>query len=242
MRRAAITAYGIVVYLAFLAVVAYAVGFVEGMAVPKGIDDGPATAAWVALAVDVALLAVFAIQHSGMARPGFKEWWDEHVPAPVERSTYVVLATAALALLMWQWRPLPTVVWEVSSAPWRTAIQGISFVGWGILLLSTFLIDHWHLFGLRQVLRHQRGKPPTSPPFTTRGFYRHVRHPLLLGFLVAFWAAPTMTLGHLLFAGGMTVYALVGARLEERDLVQHFGERYRRYQEEVPMILPTGRR
>lgn len=242
MQRTAMTAYGIVIYLAFLAVVAYAVGFVADMGVPKGINDGPVTATWVALAVDVALLAVFAIQHSAMARPAFKDWWTEHVPAAIERSTYVLLASAALALVMWQWRPLPTVVWEVSPAPWRGAVRGVSLAGWGILLLSTFLVDHWHLFGLRQVLRHHRGEPPTSPPFRTRGLYRYVRHPLLLGFLVAFWAAPTMTLGHLLFAAGMTVYALVGARLEEHDLIEHFGDRYRRYQREVPMILPTRRR
>lgn len=242
MRRTAMVAYGIVVYLAFLAVVVYAVGFVEGIAVPVGIDDGPATATWIAIVVDVGLLAVFALQHSVMARARFKAWWTQHVPPPIERSTYVLLATAALALLMWQWRPLPTVVWEVSSTPWRAVISGVSFAGWGILLVSTFLIDHWHLFGLRQVLRHQRGEPSTSPPFMTRGLYRHVRHPLLLGFLVAFWAAPTMTVGHLLFAAGMTTYALVGATLEEHDLVQHFGDRYRRYQQEVPMIVPTGRR
>ncbi len=237
MKRTAMVAYGMVVYLAFLAVVAYAVGFVEGMVVPKGIDDGPATATWIALVVDVALLAVFAVQHSLMARARFKQWWTQHVADPIERSTYVLLATAALALLMWQWQPLPTVVWEVSSTPWRAVIRGVSFAGWGILLVSTFLIDHWHLFGLRQVLRHHRGEPPTSPPFRTRGLYRHVRHPLLLGFLVAFWAAPTMTLGHVLFAAGMTTYALVGARLEERDLVQRC-----RYQQEVPMIVPTVRR
>lgn len=242
MQRTLMAAYGIAVYLAFLAVVAYAVGFVEGMVVPSGIDDGPPTATWVALTIDVGLLALFAAQHSGMARAEFKDWWTEHVPAPVERSTYVLLATATLALLMWQWRPLPTVVWEVSSAPWRAIVRGVSFAGWGILLFSTFLIDHWHLFGLRQVLRHRRGEPPADPPFRTRSLYRVVRHPLLLGFLVAFWAAPTMTLGHVVFAAGMTIYALVGARLEERDLVEHFGDRYRRYQTEVPMILPTGRR
>lgn len=237
-RRWWMTPYAAATYLVFLAVLAYAVGFVEGLVVPKGIDDGPVVATWLAVTVDVGLLAVFAVQHSVMARPAFKRWWTRHVPRPVERTTYVLAATGALALLMWLWRPLPAVLWEVTDQPWRGLLHGVAFLGWGTALASTFLIDHLHLFGLRQVLRHRRGKPPADPDFRTPWLYRYVRHPLMTGFLIAFWATPTMTVGRLLFALGTTAYILLALRLEERDLVDHFGERYRRYQRRVPMLVP----
>ena len=230
--------YGVVTYALFLALFVYAVGWVEGLVVPRSIDDGPEVAVWVAIAVDTGLLAVFAIQHSVMARPAFKRWWTRYVPQPVERTTYVLLASLALALVMWQWRPVGGVVWDVTAQPWRTIVFGVSFVGWGIVLLSTFLIDHFDLFGLRQVARHLRGREQTSPAFQTPLLYRRVRHPLMFGFLVAFWASPTMTGGRLLYAGATTAYILVALRYEERDLVAHVGERYRRYQQRVPMLLP----
>lgn len=235
--------YAVTTYVLFLGVLAYFVGFVEGLVVPRDIDDGPAVATWLAVTIDVGLLDVFAVQHSVMARPDFKRWWTRHVPQPVERTTYVLAATGALALLMWLWRPLPTVLWNVSSQPWRGLLLGAAALGWATALVSTFLIDHLHLFGLRQVLRHHGGLPPADPDFGTPWLYRYVRHPLMTGFLLAFWATPTMTVGRLLFALGMTTYILAALRLEERDLTAHFGERYRRYRERVPMLLPdpTGR-
>lgn len=241
MRRALMTAYGFVVYAVFLVSFVYLIGFVEGLGVPKAIDDGPVTAAWSAVAIDLALLVVFAVQHSVMARPAFKRWWTRYVPRPIERTTYVALASAALALLLWQWRPLPTVVWEISSQPWRGILYGASFGGWGLVLVSTFLIDHFHLFGLRQVLDHRRGSEPAGPEFRTPSLYRHVRHPLMLGFLIAFWVAPTMTVGRILFAAGTTAYILIALRYEEHDLVAHFGDRYRRYRQRVPMLIPSLR-
>lgn len=235
-------AYGIVVYALFLVTFVYAIGFVEGLVVPKGIDDGPETAVGVAIVVNLVLLTVFAVQHSVMARPAFKRWWTRFVPRPVERTTYVLFATAALALLLWQWRPIPEVVWNVEAQPWRGLVYAVSFGGWGLLLLSTFQIDHFHLFGLQQVTRHLRGKEQTNPPFHTPVLYRLVRHPLMLGFLIAFWAAPTMTAGHLLFSVATTGYILIALQLEERDLEAAFGDRYRRYREEVPMLVPGTRR
>jgi methanethiol S-methyltransferase len=241
MNRPLKTLYGVVTYLAFLGTFVYAIGFVEVLAVPKTIDDGPATSTTVAVAINLVLLAVFAVQHSVMARPWFKRWWTRFVPEEIERSTYVAFATAALALLLWQWRPLPAIVWEVDAQLWRGLIYGVSFAGWGLLLVSTFLIDHFHLFGLKQVFRHQRGLPQSGPTFATPWVYRHVRHPLMLGFLVAFWATPTMTVGHLLFAAGTTGYILLALRLEEHDLIDHFGDRYRDYRQRVPMLIPSLR-
>ncbi|MDX1658628.1 MAG: isoprenylcysteine carboxylmethyltransferase family protein [Nitriliruptorales bacterium] len=236
--RAATTVYGFVAYAAFLAVFAYFVGFIEGLIVPKGIDDGPDTTVWIAALADVGLITMFGLQHSVMARPGFKRWWKRYVPEPIERSTYVAISTATLALVMLLWQPIPEVVWEINAQPWRGIVYGISFAGWGILLLATFLIDHFDLFGVKQVVRHQRGEAYEHPTFKTPLLYRYVRHPLLLGFLIAFWAAPTMTVGHLLFAGAMTIYILVAVRYEERDLIRYHGDQYRRYRDEVPRLIP----
>lgn len=235
-------AYGVVVYFTFLAVFAYLIGWVEGLVVPRTIDEGPAASLTTAILVDLAVLSVFAVQHSAMARPAFKRRWTRAVPAPVERSTYVLFATVAVALVMSQWRPLPDAIWDVEPTALRAAIYAVSFVGWGMVLLSTFLIDHFDLFGLRPVLRHRASKPATDSAFVTPSLYRVVRHPLYLGFLVAFWAAPSMTRGRLLFAVVLSAYVLVAIRLEEHDLVETFGERYRTYRRQTPMLIPRRHR
>ncbi len=244
MSRVLALVYAAACYAVFLATFLYAIAFVAGLGVPKHIDNGPATPLLTALAIDVALLLLFAVQHSGMARPGFKRWWARFVPAPIERSTFVLASSLVLALLFWQWRPLPQTVWDVGDGPARMALYGVSAGGWLLLLYSTFLINHFDLFGLRQAWFHARGRrPDMHTPFVTRAFYRIVRHPLMLGFLIAFWVAPTMSLGHLLFALATTGYILVAVRfLEERDLVAQYGDTYRDYQRRVPMLLPWPRR
>ncbi|HVO05575.1 MAG TPA: isoprenylcysteine carboxylmethyltransferase family protein, partial [Burkholderiaceae bacterium] len=206
------------------------------------IDHGHTTTTVKALIVDLVLLGLFAVQHSVMARRGFKRWWTRIVPEPVERSTFVLAATAVLALLLWQWRPLAEpVVWSVQSRTGALAIQSVFWIGWAVLLISTFLINHFELFGLRQVYAHLRGHRVPAPQFRTPGLYRHMRHPIYLGFVLAFWATPTMTAGHLLFAVATTGYILVGIWFEERDLIAQFGERYRRYREQVGMLWPKLR-
>lgn len=238
--------YGLAAYVLFVVVFLYAIAFVaDANFVPKtinrgGLGDGDLTA--VAVLVDVALLTLFAVQHSAMARAGFKQWWTKYVPAAVERSTYVVASSACLAVLMIFWRPITATLWEVSMQPWRGLLVAVSLSGWVIALVSTFLINHFDLFGLRQVLTRVRQAPPHQYSFATPVFYRFVRHPLYLGFLVAFWVTPTMTLGHLLFAVATTGYILVAIQLEERDLVRTFGQQYREYREQVPMIVPGVRR
>ncbi len=231
-------AYGLVTYGAFLAAFAYFIGWVEGLVVPRTIDDGPAGSTVWAVSVDLLLLGGFAAQHSVMARPGFKRRWTRVVPAPVERSTYVLLATAALVLVMWLWRPLPGAVWETDSTAVRAVAYAVSFAGWGLVLVSTFAINHADMFGLSQVQRHRAGRPPAAPTLATPPLYRVVRHPLYLGFLVAFWMAPTMSAGRLLFAASMTGYVLMAVRLEEHDLVGVFGDRYRDYRRRTPMLIP----
>lgn len=235
--------YGLLVYLFFLATFVYAIGFVGNLPLlPKTIDSGAAAPLLEALTVDLALLALFAVQHSVMARRGFKRWWTRLVPEPVERSTYVLAASAALALLLWQWRPIAEpVLWSVSDPVGRTALHGVFWLGWGVLLISTCLINHFELFGLRQVWAHLRGQALPAPVFHTPLFYRHVRHPIYLGFVLAFWATPQMSAGHLLFAAACTGYILVGIWFEERDLVAQFGQRYHVYREQVGMLLPRFR-
>lgn len=238
MRAVLVFGYGLLAYALFLATFLYLVGFVTEIAVPKSVGSGTAAATGVALVTDVALLALFAVQHSVMARPRFKRWWTRVVPPALERSTYVLLAGVCLLLVFRFWQPLSGTVWRVEAPAGRYLLWGLCALGWLTVLLSTYHISHAHLFGLRQVYERLRGLPPWEPGFQVPGLYRHVRHPLMLGFLLAFWATPRMTTGHLLFAGVMTVYILAALRLEERDLVDAFGDRYRRYRRQVPMLVP----
>lgn len=242
MKRVQVFLYGIVAYAIFLVVFLYAIGFVGNLIVPKSIDSGGGAPFWQALLVNVALLGIFALQHSGMARPGFKRIWTGIVPRAIERSTYVLLASLALALLYWQWRPLPDVIWEVQQTWGRWLLWGLYGLGWGIVLVSTFMISHAHLFGLQQVYENLRGKKPADIDFQTPGLYRYLRHPIMLGFFIALWATPRMTVGHLLFAIATTGYILIALQLEERDLLARFGERYRAYREQVPMFIPRPKR
>ena len=238
IKRTLFFVYGIASYAIFFATFLYAIGFVANVGVPKSIDSAPAAPLWTALLTDGALLAVFALQHSGMARQGFKRAWTKIVPPPVERSTYVLLASAALLLLFWKWQPVGGVIWEVHGSPARMALKSVGLAGWMFVLASTFLIDHFDLFGLRQVFLHLRGTPYRPPQFTARGWYRYVRHPIYLGFIIAFWATPHMSAGHLLFAAVTTAYIFVGIALEERDLIATFGDDYRRYRQRVAMLVP----
>ena len=231
-------AYGVASYLLFLAAFLYAVGFVGNLLAPKSVDSGTGGPTGSAVLVDSVLLALFAVPHSVMARPAFKRWWTKFVPPPVERSTYVLVSSLLLGLLFWQWRPIPSVVWHVGHPAGRWLLHAVFWIGWVIVLLSTFLISHFDLFGLRQVYLHASARPYTPVGFKYRGLYRYVRHPIMLGFLLAFWATPTMTAGHLLFAGATTAYILIALQLEERDLVSFHGEQYRAYQQQVRMLLP----
>jgi protein-S-isoprenylcysteine O-methyltransferase Ste14 len=230
--------YGVVSYVAFFVAFLYAIGFVSGLAVPKTIDSGAVVPMAEALIVNLLLMSLFAIQHSVMARKQFKQWWTQFVPKSVERSTYVLFSSLALVLLFWQWRPIPTLVWQIDHPQIAMAVIGLSFAGWLIVLTSTFLINHFELFGLYQVANNLAGHPMPVPRFRTPLYYKFVRHPIYLGFIIAFWAAPTMSVGHLLFAAVTTAYIIVGALLEERDLVDLFGDEYRRYKERVSMLVP----
>ncbi|HET7198438.1 MAG TPA: isoprenylcysteine carboxylmethyltransferase family protein [Burkholderiales bacterium] len=235
-------AYGLAVYLFFLATFAYTILFVGDVVVPRTIDHGPSAPLAQALAVDLLLLGLFAAQHSVMARRSFKRWWTRFVPQALERSTFVLAATLALALLVWQWRPIAEpVVWRVDGGFGAALLRGVFWAGWGVLLVSTFLIDHFELFGVSQVLARLAGREPPRAQFVTPLFYRYVRHPIYAGFLLAFWAAPVMSAGHLLFSAASTGYILVGIWFEERDLVAQFGERYRAYRARVGMLLPGFR-
>jgi len=238
MSRVLTLFYGVVAYAFFFLTFCYAIGFVENRVVLKGIDDGPIGPTQTAILVDVILLGLFGIQHSIMARPAFKNVFCRIVPRPAERSTFVLLATAILALLMWQWRPLPAPVWTVHAEPLRWLLYAISLGGWLLVLYATFVIDHFDLFGLRQVWLHYRGVEYHHPPFMVKGIYHWIRHPIMAGFIVAFWAAPTMSQGRLLFAVVSTAYILVAIQLEERDLAAILGKDYLDYRRKTPMLVP----
>jgi protein-S-isoprenylcysteine O-methyltransferase Ste14 len=244
----AVAAYGFATYGVFLLVFLYLIGFVAdadfkvggvdvvGKSIDRGGGDGALTVA--AVVIDVALLALFGVQHSVMARPAFKRWWTRVIPPSAERSTYVLATNICLIVLIVAWRPITTDIWHVVAQPWRASLTVVSFVGWLMVLVSTFLIDHFDLFGLRQVIARLTGRRAVEHEFRAPFLYRMVRHPIYTGFLIAFWATPTMTLGHLTFAAGMTGYILLAVQLEERDLVQIFGDRYRDYRRRVPMLIP----
>lgn len=238
MRRWVILVYGLLAYLVFLASFLYAVGFVGGFVVPRSIDTGPESGVAVAVAIDLLLLSLFAIQHSVMARPFFKRWWTTIIPAAAERSTYVLASSLLLFLLFWQWQPLPHPVWAVTQPALAGVLWTLFGLGWLIVLISTFLINHFDLFGLRQVYLQFSGRPYTPITFQTPWLYRLVRHPIMLGFLIAFWATPTMSRGHLLFAAVVAAYVLVALQLEERDLAHFHGDSYSEYQREVSMLFP----
>ena len=238
MKRYLIFAYGVICYAAFFATFLYAVGFVANVLVPKSIDSLPTAPLGLALLIDAVLLAIFAVQHSVMARPAFKRWWTQIIPAEAERSTFVLAASAALMLLFWQWQPIGGVIWDVRSPAGQFVLLALCAAGWGLVLVTTFLINHFDLFGLRQVWLCLRNRPYTQLHFVTPGPYKRVRHPLYVGFMLAFWSTPTMTVAHLVFAVLTTVYILAAIRLEERDLVSIHGQSYAEYRRQVPMLIP----
>jgi methanethiol S-methyltransferase len=230
--------YGIVAYLAFAVVIVYAIGFVTSLMVPKTIDSGPASPLVESIVINIVLLTIFALQHSVMARPQFKKWWTTIVPKSVERSTYVLLASLALALVFWQWRPIPGVVWEAKDPTIAASLLYLGLFGWVLVFISTFMINHFELFGLHQVANNLTGNSMPPMKFKTPMLYNVVRHPIYLGFIIFVWATPTMTAGHLLFAAVVTAYIFVGIALEEHDLIEVFGDEYRRYRRRVAMIVP----
>src|SRR5262245_31072747 len=241
MARVIALLYGLIAYLVFAATIIYSIGFVTGLVVPKTIDSGLAGPPMQAIIINLLLMSLFAIQHSVMARPRFKKWWTRIVPPTVERSTFVLFSSLALAFLFWQWQPIPVVVWQVTNPQVAASLLGLSLFGWVFVFVSTFLINHFELFGLHQVANNLVGRPMPAMRFKTPVLYKVVRHPIYLGFIIAFWAAPTMTVGHLLFAAVTTAYIFAGIFLEERDLVGLFGDEYRHYRQRVSMLIPWRR-
>jgi protein-S-isoprenylcysteine O-methyltransferase Ste14 len=231
--------YGAVAYVAFLAAFLYLIGFVGDVAVPKGIDDGPIGSLGLAIAVNVSLIFAFALQHTIMARPTFKEWWTQYVPKPIERSTFVLVTSALLGVLFWQWRPIDGTLWSVDNTVVRGILWGGFAFGWAIVLYASFLINHFDLFGLRQVFLHFKNTDYTNVPAKVVGLYRLVRHPLMLGFLIAFWCGPDMSYSRLTFSLAMTAYIVIGVQFEERTLVSALGEFYRAYKKRTPGLIPN---
>jgi methanethiol S-methyltransferase len=233
--------YGMASYLTFFVTILYAIGFVMGLFVPKNIDTGATSSSAASVIVNLLLMSLFAVQHSVMARKGFKAWWTKYVPKPIERSTYVLAASLCLLLLFWQWRPIPLVVWQVEDPDLAAAVAMLSLAGWVLVFSSTFLINHFELFGVSQVANHLLDKEAPAAKFRTPLLYKFVRHPIYLGFIIAFWAAPVMTAGHLMFAAVTTAYIMIGIWLEERDLIEMFGDQYREYKQRVSMLIPWHR-
>lgn len=238
MKKILVLLYGIIAYLAFFGTILYAIGFVGNLFVPKSIDGTPQVPLMQAILIDASLLLLFALQHSIMARPAFKAWWTKVIPEAMERSTFVLLASLCLILMMWQWQPIGGVVWSVENEIAKTILLILYITGWAIVFISTFLINHFDLFGLRQTWYYIKGKKYEHLPFRVPLFYRYVRHPLYFGFLVAFWSTPVMTVAHLLFALLTTGYILTAIKFEENDLVKTFGEKYLNYRSWVPKIIP----
>lgn len=242
MKKTFYLLYGLVSYVIFLLAFLYAIGFVAGAFVPKDINSPPLFEFKYPWLLNALLLGIFAIQHSVMARPAFKRWWTRIVPEPIERSTFVLIASLLLSAMYFLWQPLPGVIWSIGEGPIAVALVLISMVGWMIVLISTFLINHFDLFGLRQVWLQFRGRPYSHLIFRKKGLYKYVRHPLMFGFLIAFWATPNMTVGHIIFALLTTGYILVALLFEERDLINMHGENYLKYKKEVPRLIPFTRR
>ena len=230
--------YGVITYLILLMTFLYAIGFVGNMVVPKSLDSATNTSFLSALLIDLALLGLFAIQHSVMARQGFKRWWLTLIPQPIERSTYVLFSSLALLLLFWQWQPMGGMIWQVNHPVGKAIFYTLFALGWMIVLISTFLINHFDLFGLRQVYLHLRGQDYTPLVFQTPALYQYVRHPLYVGWLLAFWMTPTMTVAHLVFAIATTLYILIAIQFEEKDLIAIHGDTYETYRQKVPMLIP----
>ena len=242
MSRTLVLLYGTVCYLIFFATFLYAIGFVGNLFVSKSIDSGITASFSQALLINMVLLGIFAVQHSVMARPAFKRWWTKFVPQEVERSTYVLLSSLALILLYWLWQPMNGMIWSIENETGRSALWTFYGIGWAIVLISTFLINHFDLFGLRQVYLYMRGREYTPIGFNTPFFYKFVRHPIMLGFLIAFWSTPSMSTAHLLFSIATTVYILIALQLEERDLINYHGATYEEYRRRTSMILPLPKK
>lgn len=242
LGRSLVLAYGLASYAVFFVVMVYFIGFVVDLFVPRSVDHGPYAPPLLAAATNLSLIALFAVQHTIMARSGFKQWLTRFIPVTAERSTFVLASSLVLGALCYFWRPLPEILWQVESAPLAWLLWAICAAGWLLLFASSYMINHYDLFGLRQVWLHFRRREYTHPPFVLRGAYKYIRHPLMLGVLLGVWSIPVMTHGHLLLAAGMTVYILIGIRYEERDLVRHLGMPYRRYLQTVPRLFPWWRR
>jgi protein-S-isoprenylcysteine O-methyltransferase Ste14 len=238
LSRTVILAYGLAAYASFHAVFLYLILFLADGPVPHTVETGASHQLGVAIAIDAALVALFGLQHTVMARPAFKLWWTRIIPASMERSTFVVATVACLAVIMTGWAPINGLMWDVQTPVLRMALWGLQGLGWGTVVWSTFLLDHWELFGVRQVIAHFQGRELPETPFRTPSLYRFVRHPMMAGMLLALWAAPEMSWSRVVFAAAFTTYVMFGIRIEERDLVVSLGEDYRRYQERVPRLLP----